>query len=234
VHTYVLLHLVFLAGKISAYNAALQAKISWEDARAPHRRQLPSNIFVQYLAGPREIRTGAIGFLLWLIIVISLVAGPIILLIMFQLQFLPYHSQWIMWWQRVAVGIDLVLLWCVWPRIARCDASRLHLRDFKRPKVLASLLASILLFLLVVTIPTFPGEWLDENLPPVPGLATLHEFLVAGKVNYTTGTLHSLWSNVLVLPNFEAGDRIKFGSEGQIATLRITSRCAVARLKELC
>ena len=57
------------------------------------RRQLPSNIFVQSLAGPREVRTGTIGFLLRLIGRISLVAGPIALLVLFQLQFLPYHNQ---------------------------------------------------------------------------------------------------------------------------------------------
>ena len=82
-----------------------------DDARARLRRQLPSNIFVQSLAGPREVRTGTIGFLLWLIIEISLVIGPIALLILFQLQFLPYHSEWITLWQRIAVVTDIVLLW---------------------------------------------------------------------------------------------------------------------------
>jgi uncharacterized protein YjbI with pentapeptide repeats len=33
--------------------------------------------------------------------------------------------------------------------------------------------------------------------------------LVAGEVNYVTGRPQSLWSNVLVLPNFEVGDRVK-------------------------
>jgi uncharacterized protein YjbI with pentapeptide repeats len=205
VHTYVLLHLVFLAGKISAYNAALQAKISWEDARAPHRRQLPSNIFVQYLAGPREWQSGTIGFLLWLIIVISLVAGPIALLIVFQLKFLPYHSESITWWQRIAVGIDLVLLWFLWPRITRRRAPRLRL------------LVIILPVLLVVTVATFPGEWLEENAPPVPGWATLHKLLFAGEVNYVTGRPQSLLSNVLVLPNFEVDDRVNSDAAGKVA-----------------
>ena len=53
-----------------------------------------------------------VGFLLlWLIIGISLVAGPIALLVLFQLQFLPYHSEWITNWQRVVVVIDLGILW---------------------------------------------------------------------------------------------------------------------------
>jgi len=121
-HTYILLHFVLLAGKIGAFHLELQAQISGNDARARLRRQLPSNIFVQSFAGPREVRTGVVGFLLRRIIEISLVAGPIALLILFQLQFLPYHSEWITWWQRIVVVIDLVLLWILWPRIVRADA----------------------------------------------------------------------------------------------------------------
>src|SRR5271167_4493259 len=77
VHAYVLLHFVLLAGKVGAFHAELQAQIAGDDARARLRRQLPINIFVQSLAGPREVRTGIIGSLLRWIIEISLVIGPI-------------------------------------------------------------------------------------------------------------------------------------------------------------
>ncbi len=92
VHAYVLLHFVLLAGKIGAFDAELEAQIADEDAQTRLRRQLPSNIFVQSLAGPHEERNGIIGFLLRLIGQISLVAGPIALLVLFQLQFLPYTT----------------------------------------------------------------------------------------------------------------------------------------------
>src|SRR5271156_680844 len=200
VHAYVLLHFVLSAGKIGAFHAELQAQIAGDDARARLRRQLPSNIFVQSLAGPREVRTGIIGFLLRLIVQISLVAGPIALLILFQLQFLPYHNEWITSWQRIAVVIDLILLWLLWPPIARGDTTQLRLNDFERVKVQAWALVSLLPILLVFTIATFPSEWLEENLlsmPLVPttwaavlssdekalrGWTTLHELLVAGAV----------------------------------------------------
>jgi uncharacterized protein YjbI with pentapeptide repeats len=45
----------------------------------------------------------------------------------------------------------------------------------------------------------------------------LHELLVAGRVNLVTDSPKSLWSNVLVLPDFKAGDRVKFDSEGKIS-----------------
>src|SRR4051812_31042950 len=103
VHAYTLLHFVMLAGKVGVFHAELQEQIPDEDTRARLRRQLPSNIFVQFLAGPREVRAGAMGFILRLIAQISLVAGPIALLVFFQLQFLPYHHEAISWWQRLAV-----------------------------------------------------------------------------------------------------------------------------------
>src|SRR5215216_6602255 len=66
-HAYVLLHFVLLAGKVGIFHAELQAQIADEELRARLRRQLPSNIFVQLLAGPREVRSGVIGFMLRLI-----------------------------------------------------------------------------------------------------------------------------------------------------------------------
>jgi hypothetical protein len=130
VHSYVLLHFVLLAGKIGAFQTELENQIGHADIKAQLRRQLPSNIFVQSLAGPRDVSEGTIGFLLRLIIRISLVVGPIALLILFQLQFLPYHSEGITNWQRVAVVIDLGLLWLLWPPIARSSTNLLGFSDF--------------------------------------------------------------------------------------------------------
>jgi hypothetical protein len=67
VHTYVLLHFVLLAGKVGDSDTELRAQITDEEVRLRLRRQLPSNIFVQFLAGSREVRTGVTGFLLRLI-----------------------------------------------------------------------------------------------------------------------------------------------------------------------
>ena len=172
VHAYVLVHFVLLADKVGAFHAELQAQIAEEDTRARLRRQLPSNIFVQMLGGPREVRRGIIGFLLRQVAQISLVAGPIALLVLFHLQFLPYHDPWIAWWQRLAVVIDLVLLWLLWPPIARGETTLLGWRDFKRIKIAAWALASLGPVVLVFAIATFPGEWLEEHLPAIPFIPT--------------------------------------------------------------
>jgi hypothetical protein len=47
-HTYVLLHFVLLADKVGVFHAELRAQIGDEDVRTRLRRQLPSNLFVQF------------------------------------------------------------------------------------------------------------------------------------------------------------------------------------------
>ena len=166
VHAYVLLHFLLLAGKAGAFHIELQKQIPEDDEkRTQLRRQMPSNIFVQFLAGPREVRTGIVGFLLKSVATISLVVGPIALLVLFQLQFLPYHDPVITWWQRIAVLLDLVLLWLLWPPIARGEITLLSWSDLIRVRVAAWLPVSLLPLLLIFTIATFPGEWLEEALP---------------------------------------------------------------------
>ncbi len=66
-----------LAGKVGAFHGALEAQIADGETRTRLRRQLPSNIFVQFLGGPRDVRTGIVGFLLRQVAQISLVAAPI-------------------------------------------------------------------------------------------------------------------------------------------------------------
>jgi uncharacterized protein YjbI with pentapeptide repeats len=210
------------------------------EKRTQLRRQLPSNIFVQFLAGPREMRIGIVGFLLKSIATITLVFGPIALLVLFQLQFLPYHSAWITWWQRIAVVLDFVLLWLLWRPIVRGETALLTWDDLTRVRVAGWLPVSLLPVLLVFGIATFPGEWLEENIPSgvrlVPttlkawqlpsveaiqkagsGWATLHELLVAGEVDFAARKPKSLWSNRLVLPGFDAIDHTKLDTEAKIA-----------------
>jgi len=172
VHAYVLLHFVMLAAKVGVFHSELEAQIGDEDVRTRLRRQLPSNIFVQFLAGPRESRSGVLGFMLRLIALVTLVISPVTLLVFFQLQFLPFHHAPIEWWQRIIVAADLVLLWMLWPSIARGETTWISWRDFQNRKFIALTLASLAPLLLVFTIATFPGEWLEESLPSVPLVPT--------------------------------------------------------------
>jgi len=234
VHAYVLLHFALLAGKVGAFDAELRVQIAEDDVRTRLRRQLPSNIFVQFLAGPRDVRTGVIGVLLQLIAWISLVLGPLALLTFYQLQFLPYHNEGITWWQRLAVVVDLLLLWIMWPSVALGKTTWLSWRDFWRGNVAAvaqvSLAVSLALVLLVFEVSTFPGESLNEN-PLSVGFLPLRKLLVAGEIDYAARKPKSLWSNVLVLPNIDVLDHAKFDTEAKIAALPETLSLRGRRLE---
>ncbi|WP_172783161.1 MULTISPECIES: hypothetical protein [Bradyrhizobium] len=132
VHAYVLLHFMLLADKAGAFHQQLRLQIDDDDIRASLRRQLPSNVFVQFVAGPPGVRSGGVGLMFRLIAQISLIVLPIGLLMLFQLQFLAYHSEQVTWWQRVAVVIDLALIWAIWPSINRGRIARLRLRNSLR------------------------------------------------------------------------------------------------------
>ena len=161
-----------------AFHSELQTQISDKSTRALLRRQLPSNIFVQFLAGPREVRTGIMGFMLRLIAQISLVAGPLALLICFQLQFLPYHDEPIVWWHRIAVVTDLALLWLFWPSIARGETTWITWGDLRLGKVAAAVVASLATVLFVFAGATFPGENLNRS-PSIELAPTLADNLGA-------------------------------------------------------
>jgi uncharacterized protein YjbI with pentapeptide repeats len=148
VHAYVLLHFVLLAGKVGVFHAELQAQILNEQVRAQLRWQLPSNIFVQILAGAREVRRGTVGRMLRLMAQISLVAAPLTLLVLFQIQFLPYHpTPAVALWLRVTVLVDLILLWMLWPSVARGKVTWIRWHDFHRSRAVP-----VALFVLARTI----------------------------------------------------------------------------------
>jgi uncharacterized protein YjbI with pentapeptide repeats len=217
-HVYALLHFVLLASKVGVFDTALRAQIADPKVRDQLRRQLPSNIFVQLLAGPREVREGFTGLLLRLIAWITVVIGPVALLVLFQLQFLPYHDPSITLWQRIAVVIDLGLLWTLWPSVARGQAIREAWRGMKWKTFAPMASMSLALVLFVFVIATFPGERL-EDLARIRGTKSVHDFLVAGDVDLVARKPRSIWSNRLVLPQLDVIDRAKFDTESKIASM---------------
>ncbi|MGE3783686.1 MAG: pentapeptide repeat-containing protein, partial [Alphaproteobacteria bacterium] len=226
VHAYTLLHFAMLAGKVGAFHAELEVTIPLRVDREDLRRQLPSNIFVQFLAGPRGVRTGVFGLMLRLIAWISLIIGPVALLVFFELQFLPYHDPVVTWWHRVAVFIDLILLWILWPRVAPIKATSALGRSYYVGLRIIGLTGLSLLSLVLVTTATFRGEWLHNvfNVPPGP----LHQFLVGGEVDDVAQRQKSWWSNRLVVPGIDLREHTKFDTkekiESRTTTLRLRKR----------
>ena len=120
-HFYVFLQLFGLASKAKDYNRLLTVDVPDESDRQYVRQRLHVFPILQFLAGPRDQRTGFVGFSLRLIAWITLVATPVLILLQAQVTFLPYHREWIVWLHRVAVLIDLALIWYFWIRLRSDD-----------------------------------------------------------------------------------------------------------------
>jgi uncharacterized protein YjbI with pentapeptide repeats len=183
-HAYTLVNLALLADRVNQFHSELRDQLAdpgltarASKIRAALARQLPSNIFVQFLGGPDEIRTGAFGWLLAAILWVTLVVAPIALLLLLQIQFLPYHSRWITWTTRVGLILDLGLLWWLWRNILRRRANRASARRWRTQIAIATAF-SVSIILFAGAVATIPGEW-GKTIPgkwEIPKTLVLPEF----------------------------------------------------------
>jgi uncharacterized protein YjbI with pentapeptide repeats len=182
-HVYVLLQLLLLARTAAAYNAAVERADLLPEENASLRQRLANTLFAQILAGSPREREGWLGWMLKAMAWITLVIAPILILLMFQFAFLPYHSHLATWMHRFLIAAELAAAFVLWPLVldARSDfewtklwmqvkrtiAFPLRLfgpndrsRDeWIRLRQQAALLASCALFVLVsLLLATFPGE----------------------------------------------------------------------------
>jgi uncharacterized protein YjbI with pentapeptide repeats len=205
VHAYTLVHLVLVASRVAQFNEALSKETS-EDHEV-WRRRLPSNIFVQFLSAPEEDRYGGFGLLLAAILWVSLVIAAIALLLLLQIQFLPYHSQWITWTSRIVLVLDLSLLWWLWGGILRGRASSNRARRWKRrAKLIVGSLLTASLILFACAVATIPGEWQEDHLPSLAFIPTRQGVLPLHGWIFGWG---GLFPNNLVLPEFSLYEALK-------------------------
>ena len=138
------------------------------------QRQLPSNIFVQFLAGHSDIREGPFGWLLRGIAWSTLVLAPVLLLMLMQIQFLPFHSTFITWSHRLALLADLALIWWLWRKILSGREIDGALRKWIHPTwLVAGVVLSLAVVLFSWAVATFPLEWQEHHMPSVT--VSLHD-----------------------------------------------------------
>ena len=211
-HFYVFFQLLALAAKANYYDVLLRQVTSDTSDRQYLRQRLDSFFVLQSLVGPTEQRTGFGGFSLRLIAWITLVGVPVVILLQGQVTFLPYHREWVVWLQRVAVLIDLAVIWYFWKRL-RSDNEPIVARVPGKAWPILGAAVSVCVFLLSVGVATFPGERADEHVPDIRIIPTtwrpywskkddwisLHDLLFAGEADEVSGRPRSLFSNRLVL-----------------------------------
>jgi uncharacterized protein YjbI with pentapeptide repeats len=186
-HAYVLIQLILLARTAAAYDAAV-AKFTEQDNLSPEanaslRQRLANTLFAQILAGSPREREGWFGSLLKAMAWITLVIGPILILLTFQFMFLPYHSHFATWTHRFLILLEFVVAFQVWPlvlnpqrdfrwpnwrwringaatrigRLFRLKKSRRQVRQGLQHLALP-MAATVLFVLLSLSLATFPGE----------------------------------------------------------------------------
>jgi hypothetical protein len=123
VHFYLFLQLVILVRKVASFDASLKAAVASKEEGEEYRKRLDGFLVVQFLSGVEEVREGLTGKLLRAVAFITLVILPIVLLLQFQLTFLPYHDAWVTWIHRLVILIDIRLAWIFWSAIRSGDGA---------------------------------------------------------------------------------------------------------------
>lgn len=116
-HAYVLLQVLLLGRTAAAYNEAIEQRIASAIEAAHVRQRLANTLFAQIFAGSPREREGWLGTLLKMMAWITLAAGPIFTLLMFQFAFLPYHSHLATWTHRALILTELAVILMLWPLV---------------------------------------------------------------------------------------------------------------------
>ena len=207
-HAYLLLHLKMMADDARRYTDLLSGYRLDSQIERHIRQQLPNFVFVRLLAGPRKARRSLNEWLLIAIAWLTVAICPVVLLVMTELQFLPYHLEWATWAQRAIIVLDVLLLWCFWPVILRGLGVS---TATKFATVAAGIGVSVCLILFSFLIATFPGKSVDRKLMTFQApkgylldelqskLVSATEYLFHGAVDEVEGKPASWFSNRLVL-----------------------------------
>ncbi|RWE33814.1 MAG: pentapeptide repeat-containing protein [Mesorhizobium sp.] len=137
IHGYYLLQ-VYLAERrvaelrdyVRAGSGGRNTKKVHDERRDEVRSGLNAALVVQNLAGDLVLN----GWARWIVacaVSATSVIAPVMLLIAFQIAFLPYHSVPITWWHRIILVVDIGMLLFIWPGWLRQSVRR---EDVKAPK----------------------------------------------------------------------------------------------------
>jgi uncharacterized protein YjbI with pentapeptide repeats len=223
VHTYLLLNLKLMSDNVRSWLSRLEATLAMEAQDSErsrladaHKLGLPNFFPVQILAAPTLNQRGFVRWVMATAVKVTVVFGPILLLFLFQAQFLPYHKWQVTALHRVIIFADMLAVWFFWREIiGRGKSTGAFFNSF-------TVLGTVFVFALSIFVATFPGETLHLRY------LGLREILFEGKINEVTGRPASLFSNRLVLLD---QDFVELGDE-QIEKIDVTRSFRGRNLEE--
>ena len=166
-HFGLLLQHVMLSRKLRAFEARLDEEQPSRNRRDQSMRdELHSHPFTQVVSG--KPKGAAVDIALRLVMSLTLVVMPLLLLLFFQIGFLPYHSEPITWWHRGMLLADVGVVVVLARHIARGDRKTLIIRSV----VPNRLVIVVLMFfsICVATLPDTPWDPLDEWMASIVSL----------------------------------------------------------------
>lgn len=172
-HIFVLLQVVLLARTADAYNAAVEHTVAETTDRILVRQRLANTLFAQLFAGSPREREGLLGWLLRLMAWVTLALAPPLVLLVFEIKFLPFHSAPVTWTHRALMLLDLLAVLFLWAGAIK-PSSDITLHSLRPHWKSASGAALIMLGCCVFI--TFPGEAGRTWMRYLPAERFKHEF----------------------------------------------------------
>jgi uncharacterized protein YjbI with pentapeptide repeats len=166
-HLFILVHIGLLAQNWRALSERLATAEIASERREEFLRRLDTFFVTQWLARRRQ-GSWALRFLINLLVWITLLLGPVVLLLAIQVRFLPYHSANITAWQRLTLFSDLAALWVMWPILRSHDRWTLHGRGWRSIGSFRGVAAGVTTLALVgfsLLLATVPGT---KDAPEAP------------------------------------------------------------------
>ena len=159
-HAYVLIQVLLLGRTAAAYNKAVEKAHFGTEENASIRQRLANTLFAQIFAGSPRERDGWLGWLLRAMAWITLAIAPVLILLVFEFQFLPYHSGPVTWAVRVLIVIDLAIVLVIWPAVRDPGRDVTLGRLFRQWVALSTAIVTAAFAWIVLTFPGEPhAEW---------------------------------------------------------------------------
>jgi uncharacterized protein YjbI with pentapeptide repeats len=163
-HAYLLVQVLLLCRTAAAYNEAVEHSIMVASDRARVRQRLANTLFAQIFAGSPREREGLLGALLRFMARVTLVIGPVFVLLMFEVKFLPSQDPDVTLTHRVLIAVDLAMVLVLWREVL---GSPLDIGWRLVAKRSAALFIAIALVVFSWLGVNFPGEshanWMRPN-----------------------------------------------------------------------
>lgn len=162
IHLNLLIQYYYLAQNLSRYDQAIaKAHGSADSKRSREERTMTANFVLVNLHLDRDM-PGLLRSLMHVALWSFTAVAPLILLLLFQFYFLPYHSEFVTWVQRGTFVFCACMLLYLWPRIISGKVQR---PSFRRLDTIALGIIAGLGFISSFFFLTIPDEPLDIIWP---------------------------------------------------------------------